>query len=412
MVKKETPAFRRKTEQHLTGLEEADHACAHANLFRNVKRIVIKIGTSTLTGPDGTLDKTHLGELTEQVAELVRSGVDVIIVTSGAIGAGMGKLGLSDRPRSIPEKQATAAVGQCLLMQVYEDLFQTYGLTVGQLLLTRDDLTDRRRYLNARATLLALLDYGCIPVINENDTVAVDELRFGDNDTLSALVAGLVDAGLLIILSDVDGLYDRDPRTSPDAQLVPVIRRIDRTIEGVAGGVGSLFGTGGMATKVTAAKIATRSGVPVVIANGRLPAVVEKVWQGESIGTLFVADEDRIVARKRWIAFYPRPAGRLTVDGGAQQALVQCGKSLLPSGLRKVDGRFLAGDIVSVVADAGYELARGMVNYSSTDLVRIAGAKSIDIESLLGYKYADEVIHRDNLVLLSEFVGSERRSGQ
>jgi glutamate 5-kinase len=364
------------------------------------KRLVVKVGTSSVTHPTGKLNLSGLEQVVRQVADAANAGWEVALVTSGAVGAGLGRLGWSRRPVTIPEKQAVAAVGQSLLMQVYEKLFGAYGLTIAQILLTREDVADRRRYLNARTTLLTLLSYGVVPVINENDTVAVEELKFGDNDTLSALVAGLVSADLLVILSDIDGLYTADPRFCPEARLLPRVEEITPEIEALAGGAGTAGGTGGMATKLAAARIATSCGVNVVIANAARPAVLQNALAGTAVGTWFPARE-RLVARKRWIAFNVPPAGRLIVDDGARRALAERGKSLLPSGLLAVEGEFEAGDAVAILGPDGVNFARGLTNYSSTDLDRVKGLHSAELAEVLGERFYEEVVHRDNLVLLS-----------
>jgi len=367
-----------------------------------VERIVVKVGTSTLTHQTGHLNLGGIEKLVRQITDLHNQGKEVLLVTSGAVGAGMGKLGLTQKPKTMPEKQALAAVGQGLLMQVYAKLFSEYGKTVSQVLLTREDLMERKRYLNARHALLTLLNYRMIPVINENDVVAVDELKFGDNDTLSALVASLIDADLLIILSDIEGLYTEDPRKNSQAQLISLVSEITPEIEALAGGAGSLTGTGGMFTKVQAAKIATNSGVTMLIANGGREGIVGDLLAGKELGTLFLAKEHKLHCRKRWLAFGIPLHGRLFVDEGAQKALVRRGKSLLPSGIVSLEGCFQAGDLVAVLDREGKEIARGLVNYSSEEIDLIKGASSKDIITLLGHKYYDEVIHRDNLAVITE----------
>jgi glutamate 5-kinase len=322
-------------------------------------------------------------------------------VTSGAIATGMARLALSRRPRSIPEKQAAAAVGQSALMRHYEVAFKRHGLAVGQVLLTAQDIGDRARYLNARNTLLALLRFGVLPIVNENDTVAVEEIKVGDNDNLSALVASLVEADLLVLLTDVDGLYTADPAVDRDARKLDMVDAVTDDIAGLVwqgSGAGSV---GGMATKLQAAQKAAAAGVPMVIANGRTERVLARLIGGEPLGTFFTPRTDRPGARKRWIAFAVPPQGRLTVDAGAVQALTLGGKSLLPSGVVQVDGDFAAGEVVAVVTqEGGREFARGLVNFDAPELRRISGAKTREIEIRLGYKSFDEVIHRDNLVIL------------
>ncbi len=367
----------------------------------HVQRLVIKVGTSSLTHKSGKLNLAQVERLVREAADLANQGLQVVLVTSGAVGAGMGKLGFKQKPRTMPEKQAAAAVGQGLLMHMYEKMFAEYGHVVAQVLLTRDDLADRRRFLNARNTLLTLLGYGVIPIVNENDTVAVDEMRVGDNDTLSALVAGLVDAELLVLLSDIDGLYTADPRVDPGARFIPVVHEITHELEGQAGGAGSSLGTGGMGTKLHAARIAISSGIPMVIANGSRDGVVRQVLSGTPPGTLFIPRDNRMHIKKKWIAFGSAVQGSLHVDAGAARALVQDGKSLLPIGLTGVEGAFGPGSVVNVLDPAGEVFARGIVNYGAEELRRIQGHNSTEIAALLGYKDYDEVIHRDNLVISS-----------
>lgn len=323
----------------------------------------------------------------------------MIIVTSGAVGAGLSRLGQTERPKSIPERQAMAAIGQGLLMQTYENLFSQYGHTVAQVLLTREDITDRVRHLNARNALYALLRHGVIPIINENDTVSVEEIQFGDNDRLAALVSGLVDAELLILLSDVDGLYSADPRIAPDAELISLVTDIDG-LDVSVGGPGSRFGSGGMASKVQAARIATQAGCTMVVANGSQPGVIHSILAGEPVGTLFVADsERRLDMRKRWIALFQSPQGDLIVDPGAVRALAEQQKSLLPIGVTDVVGRFHRGDLVRVCDHDGDEVARGLVNYSASQIRQIQGLSSDAVRQRFGDDAYQEVIHRDNLVV-------------
>lgn len=362
--------------------------------------MIVKVGTSSITYPNGKLNLDRLERLVRQVADVANEGRQVILVSSGAIGAGMSRLGRTERPKTIPEKQAVAAVGQGLLMQIYEKLFSEYGHIVAQVLLTRADTTDRRRHLNARNALLTLLGEGVIPIVNENDTIAVDEIKFGDNDTLGALVAGLVDADLLILLSDVDGVYNADPRKNPEARLIPVITDLTEALTRAAGGPGSHLGSGGMATKIEAGRIAMRFGTAMVIANGDRPGVIREILGGAEVGTLFLP-ESRLDMRKRWIAFYQTPQGRLTIDDGARRALLKQGKSLLPAGIVEVEGRFEEGDLVRVCDVVGAEVGRGLVNYSAPQIDQIKGLASAAIVERLGYKHYDEVIHRDNLVLFT-----------
>lgn len=363
-----------------------------------VNRIVIKVGTSTITRDGGPPDRDYLADLAAQIAAQRSMGRDVILVTSAAIRAGMDALGLDGRPRTIPQKQAAAAVGMGRLMQTYGDVFAEHGLVVAQVLLTRDDLRVRARYLNARNTFLAILGYGAIPIVNENDTVAVDEIRFGDNDTLAALVASLAEADALLLLSDVDGLYDKNPSQFPDAKLIPVVERIDRSIEQRAGGAATSMGTGGMTTKIQAAKICTSTGVRMTIALGRRPNVVADALDGRC-GTVFLPKPSPINQRKRWIAFGVVPKGTVSVNEGAKLRLVGEGKSLLPAGVTHVTGHFRRGELVRIVDGQGDAFAQGFVNYSHDELIKIMGRRTIEIASLLGSKPYDEVVHRDNLVL-------------
>ncbi len=369
-------------------------------LIAQAKRIVIKIGSRVLTGEDHGLDRQFLHVLAGEVARLRTAGREIILVSSGAIAAGIGALGLAERPRSIPQKQAAAAVGQSKLMQAYEEAFSDHGLKVAQVLLTGDDLSHRRRFLNARATLDALLAYGVVPVINENDTVVVAEIKFGDNDNLSALVTCLVEAELLLILTDIDGFYDADPRSNPDARLVPLVSAITRGIERAAGGSGSKVGTGGMATKIAAAKRVGRFGVPTLLINGRNPLSLPRALAGEEVGTLFLPSRESLNRRKHWIAYTLRPSGRIMVDTGALVALSRHGKSLLPSGVLSVEGDFDRGGCVRICGSDGSEFARGISDYSRAEIERIKGHKSSEIEDVLGYRYGDEVVHRDNLAIL------------
>jgi len=362
------------------------------------KRIVIKIGTTVLTKPSGIIDEVNIKRIVDDVAELISSGAEVIIVTSGAIGAGLGKLSLQGR--SIPEKQALASIGQGYLMSIYEKFFRKHNRLVAQVLLTSDDLAQRQRYLNARNTLLTLLNLGVVPVINENDTVAVEEIKFGDNDRLSALVASKVEADQLIILTDVDGFFSGDPREEEGVRLIKEVKQITTELEEKAGGSGTRRGTGGMVTKLEAAKIATTSGITMYIANGLSEKVLRRIWNGENPGTKFLPVKEKIVSRKRWIAFDTRIEGKVVVDDGAKDALVKRGKSLLPSGISSVEGTFETGACVAVVDMRGKEFARGLTSYSSDEIEKIKGKKTSQIEKILGYKDYDEVIHRDNLVIL------------
>jgi glutamate 5-kinase len=359
----------------------------------------VKVGSGLIADPERGPDPARIGPLATELATLMGDGVQVALVTSGAIAAGSARLGLGGRPRSIPEKQAAAAVGQAALMWLYEQACAAHGVRVGQILLTQEDVSDRARYLNARNTILTLLAFGVLPVINENDTVAVEEIKLGDNDNLAALVAGLVDADLLVLLSDTDGLYTGDPRRDPTARRIERVETITPEMEVRAGGGGPL-GTGGMVTKLQAAQKAMAAGIPMVIADGRRPAVLRALLRGEPVGTYFQPRTDRLAARKRWIAFALPVQGTITVDGGARRALVERGKSLLPSGVVQVVGQFAAGDLVAVHDPEGREFARGLVSCDARELELLRGAKTADIERVLGYRVTAEIIHRDNLVIL------------
>ena len=362
-----------------------------------VKRVVVKVGTSSITHHTGRLNLSQLEKLARQLTDLYNQGLEVVLVSSGAIGAGVGKLGLSRRPRTIPEKQAVAAIGQGLLLHMYEKFFAEYGMTVGQVLLTREDFADRKRFLNARNTLLAMLQMGVIPVINENDTVAIDEIKLGDNDNLAALVAGLLDADLLVLLSDIDGLYTGDPRTDKCARLIQQVTEITPEIEELAGGEGTERGTGGMVTKIHAARIAMHSGMVTVIARASEEDVLRRILAGELVGTAFWPSI-RLRNKKRWIAYGSSIQGKIHVDRGAAQAILDNGKSLLPSGVTAVEGDFGIGNTVSVIFE-NKEIARGIVNYSAREVEAIKGLHTGEISRVLGHKDFDEIIHRNNLVL-------------
>jgi len=368
--------------------------------IKQARRIVVKVGTKILCGNKGQIDLQRMESLVDDLAALWDEGRDVILVSSGAIGAGVGRLGLTRRPRTIPEKQAAAAVGQGILMQHYESFFSPRGITVAQVLLTREDINHRERYLNARHTLQTLMRYRVVPIVNENDTVAVEEIRFGDNDTLAALVACLVDADLLVLLTDLDGYYTEDPRHHEGAQLITEIAEITPEIEASAGGRGSDLATGGMETKIQSAKIAMQAGIPLVIASGMEKGTLAAVLRGESVGTLFVPQEDRMQARKLWIAYGSPVQGKVVVDEGAATALLKRGKSLLPSGVVSAEGTFSAGNVISIVDPSGREIARGITNYNSDALQLIKGHKSREIKEILGYHDYDEIVHRDNLTLV------------
>lgn len=364
-----------------------------------IKRVVVKVGTSSLVNGQGALDDGKLSDLVGQLARVKKQGRDVILVSSGAIRAGMERLGINERPRTIPEQQASAAIGQGALMQKYTELLSGHGIIPAQVLVTRDDFHDRLRYLNARNTLHTLLRFGCLPVVNENDTVATEEIRFGENDTLSALVAACVGADLLVNLSDVDGLYDGDPRVDPDCKLIEEVRQITPEIEALAGGTHGICGSGGMRTKIEAAKIASNSGVRMVISNAARENGIVDVVDGKRVGTRFLARAAELSHRKRWIAFGNRVRGNIVINEGARKMLAERGKSLLAAGITGCEGAFDVGDLVGVVDESHAQIARGLTNYASSELTLIRGKRSDEIEQVLGYKDFDEVIHRDNLVL-------------
>jgi len=369
--------------------------------LKGVRRVVVKVGSGLITARDAGLDAARIAALADELSAVMARGKEVVLVSSGAIVAGMARLGLRERPRSIPEKQAAAAVGQSALMQHYETAFARHRRPVAQILLTQADVSARARYLNARNTLVTLLGFGVLPIINENDTVAVEEIKFGDNDNLSALVAQLVDADLLVLLTDVDGLYDADPLREPNARKLDTVEAVTPEIERLVWADASRTAVGGMATKLQAAQKAAASGIPMVIASGRDAGALTRLLKGEPVGTWFAPRGDRLAARKRWIAFAVPPQGRLLVDAGARQALTERGKSLLPSGVIEVEGEFDAGEVVALCGeDDGKEFARGLVNFDARELRKIRRARTVEIEGLLGYKSFDEVIHRDNLVVL------------
>jgi glutamate 5-kinase len=365
------------------------------------QRLVVKCGTSTLTAGTARLAPPRLVELAQQAAQLRSTASDLIIITSGAVAAGRERLSLAHLPKDLPVKQMLAAIGQPRLMALYEQVFGLYGLTIAQVLLTRVDLADRHRYLNSRNTLLALLGHGIIPIVNENDTVATEEIRVGDNDNLSALVANLIDADLLVLLTDQAGLYTADPDHNPAAQLVPDVIEPDipPALWQAAGGAANALGTGGMVTKLQAADLARRSGTTVVIANGSEPEVLTRIVSGEKLGTWFQPVVTSIESRKRYILAGGRAPGFVSVDEGALHALHH-GRSLLPVGVTGVEGSFERGDTIQVLSGVGREVARGIANYNAGDLIRIRGHQSVEIETILGYTYGDEVIHRNDLVLL------------
>ena len=366
---------------------------------RAARRIVVKVGSSLVTDEGRGLDAAAISKWGEQIARLRGMGKDVVMVSSGAIAEGMKRLGWAKRPKEMHEQQAAAAVGQMGLAQVYESCFREHGLATAQVLLTHDDLADRKRYLNARSTLLTLLQLGVVPIINENDTVVTDEIKFGDNDTLGALVANLIDAETLVILTDQAGLYTADPRRDPEARLLERVVAGDPVLETMAGGAGTSIGKGGMITKVLAAKRAAMGGTHTVVASGKQPDVLVRLAQGEAIGTQFIAQTPRLAARKKWLADHLQLRGSVRLDEGAARALVAGGRSLLPIGVVEISGEFERGEAVAIRAPDGREIARGLINYSSSEARRIMRRPSADIESLLGFIEEPELIHRDNLVL-------------
>jgi glutamate 5-kinase len=370
-------------------------------LLARAKRLVVKVGTGTLTDAEGRFDRENCSRLGRELAE-VAAGRKLVLVTSGAVALGAEQLGLirsKGKPWDIPTKQACAAVGQPHLMAAWGAAFAPHGLKVAQVLLTADDLANRKRFLNARRTLERLLDAGVVPVVNENDTVAVDEIKVGDNDTLAGLVAGCVEAGFVAMLTDVEGLYDRNP-AAPGARLLHDVPKITAEIERAAGGAGTLQSTGGMETKVRAAKKLAAQGVVTALLSGRRKGALAALLAGERIGTVFAADAERLTSRKGWLAAAAKGKGILIVDAGARRALVEGGKSLLPSGVKSVEGSFGVGDPVDVAVDPARPFARGLAGYGSDEVRRIAGLKTSEIERALGYKYLDEVVHRDDMVLL------------
>jgi glutamate 5-kinase len=368
-------------------------------LLKTARRIVVKVGSSLVTNEGRGLDEGAIGHWSQQLAALVRQGRELIMVSSGAVAEGMKRLGWATRPREIHELQAAAAVGQMGLVQMYETKLRECGVGSAQVLLTHADLADRERYLNARSTLLTLLQLGVVPVINENDTVVNDEIKFGDNDTLGALVANLVEADALIILTDQKGLYTADPRRDPSAQFVHLARAGDPQLEAMAGGAGSGIGKGGMITKILAARRAAGSGASTVIAWGREPRVLERLCEGEVIGTCLVAQTAKQQARKQWMADHLQLRGAVVVDDGAVGKIVGEGKSLLPIGMTEVSGDFSRGDVIAVRDARGQEVARGLANYASSEARLLCRKSSGDFERLLGYAAEPEMIHRDNLVL-------------
>jgi glutamate 5-kinase len=378
--------------------------CNQKNMTRELlgksRRWIVKIGSALLTNDGRGLDTEAIGGWVEQIAVLRQNGIEVLLVSSGAVAEGMCRLGWRNRPSALYELQAAAAVGQMGLVQAYESRFQRFGLHTAQVLLTHDDLANRQRYLNARSTLRALLKMGVVPVVNENDTVAYEEIRLGDNDTLAAMVANLVEANLLVILTDQQGMYDSDPRQDVNAKLLDEVRAGDPQLEKMAGGSGGALGRGGMLTKVRAAARAANSGTATIVASGRLPGVLQRITEGDNVGTLFTPGQGVVAARKQWLASQLQVRGTLLLDAGAVRVLRESGRSLLAVGVTDVQGDFSRGELVRCLGPDGHEVARGLVNYNAVEARRIQRQPSDKIEALLGYVDEPELIHRDNLVLL------------
>jgi len=374
-------------------------------LFDRCRRLVVKVGSAVLTGERG-LNRVMIHRLSDQMAELRERGRirEIVVVSSGAVASGIRKVGLNERPRTIPQKQATAAVGQGVLMEAWEVAFDKYDLLVAQVLLTTEDLAHRHRYLNARNTLETLLSWGILPIINENDTVVVDEIKFGDNDHLSAMIAGLIGADLVINLTDTQGLYDCDPRVHETARLIPVVHGVDSKTLACATPLPGSMGTGGMLSKIKAARKCLASGIPMVIAPGKERDILLRLFDGESMGTLFLPRKRIYQGKKLWLANLPKPVGELVLDQGAVAALQRRGKSLLPIGVREVRGNFGVGSPVRCVDEAGNEIGIGLTNYRSVEIQEIKGHHTEEIERLIGYKHSDEVIHRNNFVLVDEMM--------
>ncbi len=365
------------------------------------KRIVIKIGSNVIASRDQGLNEKRLSAIAEEVSSLRKAGHEILLVSSGSVLCGTEKLGLSSPPKTIPMKQAAAAVGQSRLMWAYERLFETHEIKVAQILLTHDGLTDRKRFINARNTLITLLEHQVLPVINENDTVTVDEIKLGDNDNLAAQVAHLVDASLLVAFSDVDGLYTADPRAHPEAKLISIVETVTDEIVAMAGGSSKAGGTGGMQTKVKMAADVAAYGVTTLVINGMRPDLIKQAFEGLAVGTLFLPQAVRLSSKKQWIAYSLKMKGSIVLDQGAVKAVMQKGRSLLPSGIHSIEGKFGVGDAIRCLSPEGKEIARGLTNYNAFEMMKIKGNHSSEIEAILGYKGADEVIHRDNLVVLN-----------
>ncbi len=366
--------------------------------FDNAKRIVVKIGSGVLTTDNG-LNIGVIKSVVRQISLLMDRHIEIVLVSSGAMASGIKKIGLSKRPTDIPGRQAVAAVGQAGLILEYEKEFEKYNKKVAQILLTQDDLSNRKRYLNARNTIYKLLSWNVVPIINENDTVVIDEIKVGDNDNLSAMITLLMDADFLINLTDIDGLYTKDPRVHPDAKLIPVVSKIDRSIERIAGHIPGALGTGGMLSKIKAAQKVTAAGIPMIIAKGEQDDIISRLFNGQPFGTYFVPEKEKLSSRKCWIAFTLSPKGSIKIDDGAKKAILERGKSLLPIGIFHVEGEFGIGACVEFFDRSNTKLGIGLVNYSAADIRKIKGLKSSQVEDRLGYKPYDEVIHRDNLAI-------------
>ncbi len=372
-----------------------------SQILSKVKKVIVKIGTGVLTTSEGHLDRAQIKGLAEQVVELRKMGYSVVVVSSGAIGSGMGELGIEKRPGTLPELQAVAAIGQSKLISMYDACFKLHGYHAAQILLTREDFEDRQRYLNTCNTIHTLFQLNAIPVVNENDTISVDEIKFGDNDELSALVTNLLNAELLIILSSVDGLYDKYPTAKSKASVISVVEYVSDEIRQLAFNSKTQRGVGGMQTKLEAASVVVKAGEAVIIANGRMNKVLKRIMQCENTGTLFLPKKKKLANRKRWIGFTIKPKGKVYVDDGAMRALTEKGKSLLATGIVSVEGTFKKGDIISIYKKGNdMQFAKGLTNYSSEEIEKIKGCSTSAIIKVLGYKLYDEVIHRDNMVIL------------
>ena len=369
-------------------------------LVKNAKRWVVKVGSSLVTNDGEGLNVDLIEKWSKQIITLREHGIEIILVSSGSVAAGMRRLGWNDRPTALHEVQVAAAVGQSSLVRCYEEMFAAHGVVTAQVLLTHADFQNRQRYLNACAAFRSMMELSVLPVVNENDTVAVDEIRFGDNDSLAAMVTNLIDANLLVLLTDQAGLYDDNPSTNPGAKFISEAQANDPELKSFAGDKGGKFGTGGMATKVKAATIASKTGASTVIANGRTDDILLQLFSGKDVGSLLLGQTDRVRSKKQWLASQLHVKGELVLDAGAAKVLVESGKSLLPVGVKAINGTFERGELVSCCTEDGKELARGLVNYSSTDAILIAGKQSKDISTILGAVSDKELIHRDNLVLI------------